>query len=349
MSRNWMDEVKLKCTKEASVASICEGMTTRLNSNSPGNETTIEGRASSDKIYEWSSDWSLVVSDIGGVPWAVWALGFLASEIRCILHGIGHNCATPAWKRPGWTAGNNRCSHRRCTVSQEESLRLPMRLWEEVADACAPDAVLPPVSLSSAFEEKGLLFGVMRACPFHNSTGLRNAEDVSWGTKSMRCRSSASRPACATCLRGADVPLGVDPTQALKAFVALREWLAGRACQVEIGAQFESRTLNKAYSDSDVPHAAFLSYKAPGAEARSAISALRYFLSLVRFADLHFTDLDGDLRRFILYSHDDAPALVQHRLAYGRGYGIIGRNASGVGKSTLLQYMTLVGDPVVGL
>ncbi|KAH8981980.1 hypothetical protein EDB92DRAFT_1820058 [Lactarius akahatsu] len=114
---------------------------------------------------------------LGGVRhgrWAVWALGFLASET---MHGVSRGILATSQGIVG-------------------------AAWMEVVNACA-------------------------------DTGLRYAEDASWGTKYMWCHSSTSRPACATCLRGRDVLLGIDPTPALKGFAALREWLAGCACQVE--------------------------------------------------------------------------------------------------------------------
>ncbi|KAH9171728.1 hypothetical protein EDB89DRAFT_2243285 [Lactarius sanguifluus] len=91
-----------------------------------------------------------------------------------------------------------------------------------------------------------------------------------------------------------------------------------------VGSQFESRTLKKAYSDTrgwNITGLCWTTCRFPelqgprsGLRTGSAISALRHLLSLVRFADLHFTDLDGDLRRFTLYSHDDVPvpAPVEH-------------------------------------
>ncbi|KAH9028336.1 hypothetical protein EDB84DRAFT_1439647 [Lactarius hengduanensis] len=150
--------------------------------------------------------------------------------------------------------------------------------WMEVANACAA-----PVNTDSP-----------RAC------GMRRMRA---GEQNLCGVTHLSRPAC-----GRDVLLGIDPTPALKAFAALREWLAGRssstndghgpiACTLLIGSrtkgmEYHGSLMNRMPSELQGPGS--------GLRARSAISVLRHFLSLVRSADLHFTDLDGDLRRFVL-------------------------------------------------
>ncbi|KAH9005708.1 hypothetical protein EDB86DRAFT_2824825 [Lactarius hatsudake] len=201
---------------------------------------------------------------------------------------LGHNCATPAgkWQVVRWVTTDVLTDDAR--VSQEEYLRLSMG-----------GGVKCMCRLGRKTRECGTGTRRMRAGENLCGTQLPFASVLPSVTHGYH--SSTSRPACATCLRGRDVLLGIDPTPALKAFAALREWLAGSsacahsrsairvqkvygvaqarmmgmaiACTLLIGSRTNGMV-------TDEPQAAFLSYKAPGAGPEPDPLSLRYAISV---------------------------------------------------------------------
>ncbi|KAH8999715.1 hypothetical protein EDB92DRAFT_742671 [Lactarius akahatsu] len=142
-----------------------------------------------------------------------------------------------------------RCAGRRSSSCLPLSL-LPSRKrsGQQLVTPCLPGCPNPQFRFISPVNTDSVVgFAVWRVACL-SFPQLQHAEDVSWRTKSMRqavavylrpsFRLTQVSPICLTtavrCVfERYGCPVGDRPHSGSQAFVALREWLAGRACQAE--------------------------------------------------------------------------------------------------------------------
>ncbi|KAI9436950.1 hypothetical protein H4582DRAFT_2058415 [Lactarius indigo] len=217
-----------------------------------------------------------------------------------------------------------------------------MEVADTGAGAGAPNAVLPPVSLSVTFEEKAesTTGNSMppRQCPgpqFQFTAPVITDSIVRVVVWRLACLSFPSRLGSESPARGG-CELG-------NKFM----WYAAAVC---LRTSFNLAQVSLICLTTGV----FESCKSLGAGSESDPLSLRiasFFLLFDSPTCIGFYSTPSfTLTTAPLGSATDfLEAQGRLTLAYGRGYDIIDRNPGGVEKSTLLQYKTLASDPVVGL